>query len=565
MKLETPGKRQPQILEALYFSLPHKPLAPPASLSSGQLKEPLPIQIPRNEQIMQSKKNQSRREYSDDEEDNSSNNYTEDEEMSEEDEQDSDAMEEPLSDTEDDGTTDDDYDEEIIEDSGKAPSPPQKPKKAAPSPKTKSKQSLSSAMRKKDLFGASKDSAKEKDIPPFPLAKETPTPKTNRLSAGSKISASQELIPIGRKAAVEKKQARLNFQRVSPSSPKAQNKPKPKPKPKLKPKSKLSENAHTHTEPEESFEASLQTKKVAKMENGTYRGKTAYIVHRGNLSSKYIIQIPRRGRKNHPVLGKPDKMPTLTEQVRKLSDQKQLRFRDLTYVYIHVDNGKGETGVFVAGLFTSSGSITHVNATTIELPAYKELYAEEGGTSHRQAKIKDVITSCNKQKGTNFVLQLVKESGSEDEAVELQLPFLSTQAYQSIVNEDRRVTKQRQNKDAASAKNAVSAMAKATKAAVESTRADSAKPPAATESTKPTEQAKGKRKRGPAPPSVPSGADPDSPVVWPLSKKKRQIFGNIMAKIHENNTREFAVAAPGGNGQEKIYKVKMEIDSVTLI
>lgn len=565
MKLETPGVRQSKILEALYFSLPHKPIVFPApSLDHNHKRTTRVVTMPSSKSSKSKIAGES--EYSDD---SSADDYSTagEEEMSDGENMDSDAQSEPLSDTEDD---DSEFEEEEELEEGEVKTPP--PEKAAPktcrAPVSKGppvpKPSLSKAMNKKNLFGSS-SGEDDKDIPPFPLEMSKSTEsKTKRLTAGVKKCTSQELIPIGKKAA-EKKQGRLNFLKTARASPKKQTenpKPKssPKPKPKPKPKSKSKPASNSPEQPPESFEASLQTKKTAKMENGTYRGKTAYIVHRGNISSRYIIQIPRRGRKNHPVLGKSDKMPTLTEQVRGLQEKKQLRFRDLTYVYIHVDNGKGKTGVFVAGLFTSSGSITHVNATTIELPAYKDLYAEEGGTSHRQAKIKDVINSCNKQKGTNFVLQLLPDPASDGaDAVELQLPFLSTQAYQSIVNEDRRVTKQRLNKDAKNAKSAVSAMAQATQELVDKTSTGRAPAPAAA-SDQPT-----KRKRAPESAAPAPAPELDSPVGWPLSKKKRILFGNIMAKMHENKTNEFAVAGSGDGKTEKIYRVKMEIDSVNLL
>lgn len=489
------------------------------------------------------------------------------------------------------------YEEELIDESPG-------PVAASPVPQT-----LAGAMKKKNLFSASKAKADKKAMAsspsksqahangkskahsekvPLPEFPKSESKKTFRLSGGKKGNV-QELIAVGSgpkkqkataasdvKMKMKKTQSKLSFTASSTATPKEAT-PKNNQKPKAKTKGKESgkEKKKPDPEPEQSFEATLQTMTKTKMENGTYRGKPAYIIHRGNFTDRFIIQVPKRG-KRHPVLGEEAKPRTITDQIRDLSQAKALRFRDLTYVYIHVDNGKGSMGVFVAGLFTSLGTMSHVNATTIELPAYKELYAEEGGTSHRQAKIKDVITSENKQKATNFVLKIDKrppDSGSE--MVELQLPFLSTQAYHSIVNEDRRVTKQRQNRaepakppsvpvpkaqpqpkpnpGPMTATNAVAAMAKATSQAIEAkTKAKSA-------------SAAKKRKRSEDAPEDlnGSGGDLGSPFTWPLSRKKRILFGKIVEKIHETKTTNFAIST--GDSAQSVYTVKMDIESINFI
>ncbi len=602
MKLETPGKRQSTILERIFFSLPHKPIN--FHNTDTSTTSPILFTMPNSD-----KDDLSENGYSDDDTSSTYSEGDEDNSMVE----DSDALDENLSDTEDESSEGDYEEVEVIDSSETAQQViPQEKKEASsgvksnnkerpkltsnsksksnskPSPKPKSQSpkakatpknkpvSLTTAMKKKNLFGASNDGSKNESpssFPNFPTStsqstKKKQDSKTYRLSGGYKKKPSQEIIPIGNKAAAEKKQSRLNFRKDTSGT--SSTKPKPKPKQKSKPTAKPMEV----DEPEGSFESSLQTMNSTKMENGTYRGKVAYIVRRGNLTPKYIMQVPRRG-KRHPVLGESEKQPTLTEQIKSLTESKLLRFRDLTYVYIHASGKKDKDGVFVAGLFTSSGTMTHVNATTVELPAYKELYAEEGGTSHRQAKIKDVITSENKQKGTSFVLKI--EDGSEEKMVELQLPFLSTQAYHSIVNEDRRVTKQRQGrekeKERAKGKDkekekdkdrsrettptatasAVSALAKATSGAVNRI----------SQGTSCALGAHQKRKRD----EIIEAPEPDSPVVWPLSDKKRRILGQIMAKMHEGKIEKFAVAVnDGSRGREqKLYTVNMNIDSVNLI
>ncbi len=587
MILETPGKRQSAILENIFFSLPHKPIN--FHNADTFKKSPVPFIMP-----LTNNDEASDNAFSDD----GSSTYSDGDDNTSIAE-DSDALDENLSDTDDDDSSEGDYEEaEVLNSASLSSSPPQKepagtksngkpkpnvcsnsssnskPKSKSktpnPSPKAKPKAknrppSLSAAMRKKDLFGGSEEKSKSgtsSSFPAFPgdtaqTAKKKQDSKTYRLSGGSKKKGIQEIIPIGSKAVVEKKQSKLNFRNDAPSS--SSPRPRPRPRPKSKSKSKSTSNAMQVDEPEGSFESSLQTMKSTKMENGTYRGKVAYIVRRGNLSSKYIMQVPRRG-KRHPVLGECEKQPTLTEQIKALTESKLLRFRDLTYVYIHASGKKDQDGVFVAGLFTSSGTMTHVNATTVELPAYKELYAEEGGTSHRQAKIKDVITSENKQKGTSFVLKI--GDGGEEKMVELQLPFLSTQAYHSIVNEDRRVTKQRLGRDKEKEKerettkdataSAVSALAKATSDVVNQVSQGTSCPGA------PLKRKREESKETP---------EPDSPVVWPLSDKKRRILGQIMAKMHESKIEKFAVAVDIDTSglEKKLYTVDMNIGSVNLI
>ena len=180
----------------------------------------------------------------------------------------------------------------------------------------------------------------------------------------------------------------------------------------------------------------FQTIKKLKMENGTYRGKIGYVVKRGNVDSKFLLVVDKRRRTGT------EKPKTITEQIKMLVDSKTLKFRDLTYVYI--EEPGNSPGIFAAGLFTTSGTIAHINATTIELPAYKSLYAEQSGKNHRQAKIKEVIACNNEQKDTDFVLKIDTDNG-EQKMLQLRLPFLSTQAFLSIINEDKRVTKQRKN------------------------------------------------------------------------------------------------------------------------
>ena len=431
-------------------------------------------------------------------------------------------------------------------------------------------------------------SKKEKEKPPVPVAKK-------RASLASKIRRQQDQGPI----------------KIGSKRPEAEPKKKKKEKQttlvpsKTNPKEKTKKGNSGTTKKTEPID--YQTIKKLKMENGSYRGRIGYVIKRGNVDKNFLLFVDKRRR------GGPEKPKTITEQIKHLVESKMLKFRDLTYVYI--ENPEGDKGIFAAGLFTASGTIAHINATTIELPAYKSLYAEQSGKNHRQAKIKEVIACNNEQKDTDFVLQVDTEDGGH-KMLQLRLPFLSTQAFLSIINEDKRVTKQRKNNSdknknnsgggksnpinaalkhlANSAeKKAIQVQSKKNEASnsrstalppfpepksksklekVHSHAKESSKPSSSfkviTQGSDPRLKRKGREESTEAP-VAPQEAKkpsaPDSPVKWPFNAKKRRIFSKYLNEMHKNSTKNFVAELCDDSGPPRMLLVDMKMEEVSFM
>lgn len=264
MQRETPGNSQSKLLDQILFSLPHKPIS---KMSDMNLFDDEPSdeyeETPMEEDEMSEDLSCSSDEEEEEEDDNNVVEVTEDE------------------------------NDEIPE---------------TPEPEANSPVTLSGTMHKKKLF--SRTSSKKAAMVPESdddfdddeddvqkVLKPSPKPRKTQTLAQKIRKDKQPLIELGKKnsspsvSILKKKQSSLGRKK----------------------------NANMPID--------FQTIKTVKMENGTYRGKEAHVIKRGNVSKSHLLISTRRKTTS-------EKPKSITDQIKALVERKVLHFRDLSYVYI---------------------------------------------------------------------------------------------------------------------------------------------------------------------------------------------------------------------------------------